>query len=105
MLARFEILLHSNFGGVEYWAVSHVMLCNLYVPANVVSMLTPVWKWLSLVPRSPTYLPSVCIHNNSLEWKTSEKRGRLGSIHHVSGSEVDVGGGRGRYSNMYVLNL
>ena len=35
MVARFEILLHSNFGRVEYWAVSHVMLCNLYVLAII----------------------------------------------------------------------
>ena len=32
------------------------------------------------------------------------KQGRPGSIHHMSGCEVDVGG-RGRYSNTYRLNL
>ena len=46
----------------------------------------------SLVPRPPLFLPSVCIHNNTREWKTDEKRERPGSIHHVSGREVDVGG-------------
>ena len=30
------------------------------------------------------------------EWKTGEKQGRPGSIHHVSRREVDVGGGGGR---------
>ena len=46
----------------------------------------------SLVPRPPPFLSSVCVHNNTRERKTSEKRGRPGSIHHVSGHEVDVGG-------------
>ena len=60
----------------------------------------------SLVPTPPLCLPSVCIHNNTQERKTGEKRGRPGRIHHVSGSEVDIGGGgRDRYSNMYILNL
>ena len=47
---------------------------------------------VSLVPRPPLFLPSICIHNNTQERKTGEKRGRPGSIHHVSGREVDVGG-------------
>ena len=46
----------------------------------------------TLVPRPPLLLPSVCIENNKPERKTGEKRGRPGSIHHVSGREVDVGG-------------
>ena len=46
----------------------------------------------SLVPRPPPFLPSICVHNNSREQKTGEKQGRPGSIHHVSGREVDVGG-------------
>ena len=46
----------------------------------------------SLVPRPPPFLPSVGVHNNTWEWKTSEKWGRPGSIHHVSGRKVDVGG-------------
>ena len=46
----------------------------------------------SLVPRPPPFLPSVCVHNNTREWKTGEKRGRPGSIDHVSGREVDEGG-------------
>ena len=58
----------------------------------------------SLGPRPPPFLPSVCVHNNTRERKTGKKQGRPGSIHHVSGHEVDVGG-RGRYSNIYVLNL
>ena len=53
----------------------------------------------SLVPRPPPFLPSVGVHNNTRERKTSEKRGRPGSIHHVSGRKVDIGGGRDRYSN------
>ena len=39
---------------------------------------------LSFVPRPPPFLSSVCIHNNTRGLKTSEKRGRLGSIHHVN---------------------
>ena len=58
----------------------------------------------SLVPRPPPFLPSVFFHYNTREQKTSEKWGRPRSIHHVSGCEVDVGR-RGRYSNMYILNL
>ena len=46
----------------------------------------------SLIPRPLPFLPSVCVHNNTREQKTSEKRGRPGSIHHVSGCQVDVGG-------------
>ena len=44
---------------------------------------------LSLVPRTPPFLPSLCVHNNTQEWKTGEKQGRPGSIHHV------MQGGRG----------
>ena len=40
----------------------------------------------------PPFVPSVCFHNNTQEWKTGEKQGRPGSIHHVSGRKVDVGG-------------
>ena len=47
----------------------------------------------SLVPRPPPFLPSVGVHDNTRKRKTSEKRGRPGSIHHVSGRKVDVGGG------------
>ena len=47
---------------------------------------------ISLVSRFPLFLPSVCVHNNTCEWKTGKKWGRPGSIHHVSGCEVDVGG-------------
>ena len=46
----------------------------------------------SLGPRPIPFWSSVCVPNNTREWKTSEKRGRPGSIHHVSGREVDVGG-------------
>ena len=28
----------------------------------------------SLVPRPPLFLPSICVHNNTREWKTGEKR-------------------------------
>ena len=44
-----------------------------------------------LVPRPPPFLFSVCAHNNTRERMTGEKRGRPGSIHYVSGREVDVG--------------
>ena len=43
------------------------------------------------VPWPLPFLPSICVHNNTRERKTSEKQGRPGSIHHVSGCEVDVG--------------
>ena len=52
----------------------------------------------------PPFVSSVCFHNNTQEWKTGEKQGRPGSIHHVSGRKVDVGG-RGQYSNIYILSL
>ena len=47
----------------------------------------------SLGPRPTLFWFSVCVHSNAWEWKTGEKRGRPGSIHHVSGLKVDVGGG------------
>ena len=43
------------------------------------------------VPRPPRFLPSVCVHNITQERKTSEKRGRPGNIHHVSGRELEEG--------------
>ena len=46
----------------------------------------------SLIPRPPPFLPFFCVHYNTRERRTSEKQGRPGSIHHVSGREVDVGG-------------
>ena len=46
----------------------------------------------SLVPRPAPFLPSVCVHNNTRDRKTGKKWGRPGSIRHVSGREVDVGG-------------
>ena len=56
----------------------------------------------SLVPRPPPFVPSVCVHNNTQERKTGEKWGRLGSIHHVSGRKVDIGG---EGADIHVLNL
>ena len=38
------------------------------------------------------FLPSICVHNITRERKTSEKQGRPGSIRHVSGRKVDIGG-------------
>ena len=54
----------------------------------------------SLVPKSPPFLPSVCVHNKIQNWKISKKLKweRPGNIHHVSGCEVDVGGGGGAIS-------
>ena len=49
----------------------------------------PPYNIRSLVPRPPLLLPSICVHNNTREQKTGEKRGRPGSIHHVSGHEVE----------------
>ena len=57
-------------------------------------MQIPVYRRASLVPRPPPFLLSVCVHNNTQNRKLGEKlkRGRPRSIHHVSGSKVDVGG-------------
>ena len=54
--------------------------------------IVAVEEIISLVPRPPPFLPSVCVHNNTRERKTGKKQGRLGIIHHVSGCKVDVGG-------------
>ena len=57
--------------------------------------------YTSLVPKAFPFLPSfvfTIIHGSK------ELGGRLESIHHMSGREGDVGG-RGQYSNMYILNL
>ena len=35
------------------------------------------------------FSPSFCVHNNTRDQR--KKRGRPGSIHHMSGREVDVG--------------
>ena len=59
-----------------------------------------MWS-VSLVPKPPPFY--LCVHD-AQEWKTGEKRGRPGNIHHVSGCEVDVEG-RGRYPNIYGQNL
>ena len=59
----------------------------------------------SLVPRPPPFLPSVCVHNNTRNQKIGDelKQGRPGSIHHVSGCEVDVGGEGSIFK--HILNL
>ena len=38
----------------------------------------------SLVSRPPPFLPSICVHNNTREWKTGEKQGWPGNIHHLN---------------------
>ena len=63
----------------------------------------------SVVPRPPPFLPSVCTHNDT---HGSEKQGRPRSIHHMSGREVDVGGGGGlifkyvrtKLKSMFLIN-
>ena len=47
-----------------------------------------------LVLRLPSFLPSVCVHSNTQNQKIGKKlkQERPGSIHHVSGHKVDVGG-------------
>ena len=72
---------------------SYSKLLPLYVPllSNTLPSL-PILPNPSLGPRPPLVLPSVCVHNNTRERKAGEKRGRPGSIHHVNGHEVDVGG-------------
>ena len=47
---------------------------------------------ISLVPRPPPFLSSICVHNNTRERKIDKIGGRPGSSHHVSGREVNVGG-------------
>ena len=61
---------------------------------NILPRKITLWVKFSLVPKPPPFLPSIFIHNNTRGQKTSKKRGRPGSIHHVSGREVDVGGER-----------
>ena len=51
--------------------------------------------YFSLGPRPPPLLPSVCVHNNTWERKTGEKRGRPGSIHHMVDARLTWGGGGG----------
>ena len=59
-----------------------------YIPKPIKHTTTSVF--CSLVPRPPLFLSSVCVHNNTWEQKTGEKRRRPGSIHHMSGHKVDV---------------
>ena len=42
---------------------------------------------ISHIFRPSLFLPFICVHNNTREQKTSKKRGRPGSIHHMSGRE------------------
>ena len=37
-----------------------------------------------LTSRPPPLLPSVCVHNNTWEWKTGKKQGRPENIHHMN---------------------
>ena len=77
----------NNPGSRRSLVPSGFSMTSLLSLSNSVTILTS-----SLVPRPPLFLPSVCVHNNTREQKTGKKRGRPGSIHHVSGREVDVGG-------------
>ena len=49
----------------------------------------------SLVPRPPPFSSLVCLQYNTRGGRHSEKQGRPGLVHHVSGRmcEVDIGGG------------
>ena len=38
------------------------------------------------------YLPFLPVNHNKRNWKTGEKQGRPGSIHHMCGYKVDAGG-------------
>ena len=67
-----------------------------------------VWAWDSYIPLKyllasfpgpPPFLPSICIQNNTWELKSSEKRGRHGSIHHVNDVRWTQNGPRGEGSN------
>ena len=52
----------------------------------------------SLVSRPPPFLPSICVHNNAQEQKTSEKRKGLGaSIMSVDTSWMMGGGANIQY--------
>ena len=61
-------------------------------PRYYISAEAPTPVMCSLVSRPPPFFSSVCVHNNTWERKTGEKRGRPGSIHHMSGREVYIGG-------------
>ena len=63
----------------------HIVGASLSEPhTSETALRTCVCVLHSLIPRLPLFLPSVCVHNNTREQKTSEKRGRSGSIHHVN---------------------
>ena len=53
-----------------------------------IELLSYTWQFHNLVPRPPPFLPSICVHYNTCEQKSGEKRGTPGSIHHVGGREV-----------------
>ena len=61
---------------------------------------------LSSFPGLPCfYLPLFCLYNNTRERKTSEKQRRPGSIHHVNGNAMDVGGMHNKVVLSYVCVL
>ena len=71
-------------------AYTPVRVCKL--PGFMQRRVGPTIGICNLVPRPPPFLPFVCVHNTR-ERKTGEKRGKPGSIDHVSRREVDAGGG------------
>ena len=110
---HFEALTTINTTSHTAWLlvpllVSHALLPSAPPhPPQLPPILQVRWMlgvYLSLVPRPPPFLPSICVYNNTQERMIGEKWGRPGNIRHMSGRMVDIGG-RGRCSNMYALNL
>ena len=63
---------------------------RVYLAFCVLSLQSSGIRECLLVPRPPPFLPSIYVHYNTWNWTICEKlkRGRPGSIHHVSGHEV-----------------
>lgn len=94
-----------------YVCVMHMHVCHVYACMCVchVHACWYVYEWHNKASKQATkcklasfpgllpFLPSVCVHNNTQEWKSSDKRSKAGSkagsIQMTSsGHKVDVGG-------------
>ena len=70
----------------------HLFRNSCFTGLSVVTLQQELFICSSFVPRPPPFLPSICVQNNRREWKTSEKWGRPGSIHHVNDIRWTRGG-------------
>ena len=54
----------------QWWNTSHTSQVSwVWFTVTVISLFHLI---TSLVPRPPLFLPSVCVHNSTWEWKTGE---------------------------------